>query len=66
MKMTKQPIDYRDLLKRYMWQVCEVQGLSFIDHCSTGQQYPAVPKFTPEEIAELVSIENELFRGWRP
>ncbi|GAB4001594.1 hypothetical protein GCM10028807_58130 [Spirosoma daeguense] len=47
------PINHRDLLKKYMDGVSNVEGVTFIRECDV----------TPAEYAELAAIEKELIEG---
>jgi len=51
------PIDYQDLLKRYIQHVCNEEGTDFIYRCITKDEAPKrrpeLTIFTQEEIDEL-------------
>jgi hypothetical protein len=47
-------IDYRDLILKYMFLVGGLEGRSLVDAA-------AEPNFTPQEIAELKTLDAELF-----
>jgi hypothetical protein len=52
-------IDYRQLLLKYMRQVTYVEGVSFIDECSSDPD-SAFVLFSEAEIEALVAISEEI------
>lgn len=46
-------MNYQELLKKYMNQVGESEGVDYADHCDR-------PPFTEEETAELARIHDEI------
>lgn len=55
-------IDYRALLKKYMDHVGNEEGVRYVSLCHTELPLDdrQVTIFTPEEIAELEAIEDEI------
>lgn len=52
-------INYRDLLLRYMGNVINVEGYSFLDYLP-AETDRSIPVFTVQEIIELEKIETEV------
>lgn len=51
--------DYRELLKKYMRNVIEDEGIAFLpSRC--GPRHPDLVEFTPEECDALAAIREEL------
>lgn len=48
------PVDYKALLKKYMWLVIQCEGISFLD--SAEKDDIAIP-----EMSELRSLESEIY-----
>lgn len=55
--LTKHPMDYKALLKKYMGLVVECESFSFLPHINSfGSEY----QFSEKEEKELRAIEKEL------
>lgn len=52
--MTTKPIDYRDLLRRYIRHVGECEGITFMP-----PRHESEIVFTADEIAELRRLDDE-------
>lgn len=63
MKPEPTPIDYRNLLHRYVRHVTECEGISFIDRLN--ESMGSDMKFTPEEVAELELLDRIYPVLWR-
>jgi len=50
-------IDYKELLKKYIYHVCEEEGACFIDDWRPSMR----PRFNEQETEELFKIKKELF-----
>lgn len=51
-------MDFRNLLKKYMGLVVDHEGTDYLDSLGVGGTYR--DEITPEEMAELEAISNEL------
>ena len=55
-------MNYADLLRKYMQLVYDDEGITFLGRIDGNGNYFAGgnPRFTPEELAELKTIESEV------
>lgn len=65
--MEDQPVDYRKLLLKYMYFVCENESVTYVPkylpHLGPDQDNPIYDiDYSLDELAALRSVESELFK----